>query len=401
MKTRPTGAVVTGISRAHSVHLDGLRGLAILLVMIYHFSLPHAGFHGHDSGVLLQLAQAGWMGVDLFFVLSGFLITGILVGTRAQKHYFRNFLARRFLRIWPLYYLILLVFLVVLPLVLPTVPNELQGMRDKQIWFWLYGANWLFAVEGGFSQTSGGYFWSLAVEEQFYLIWPFVVYSLSDRMLLRISLALLCVSLISRIVLVNMGISTSALYAMTFTHLDGLAVGSCLAICLRSPELALRVTRLLRGAAVIAFCGLLAVRFVDEDFFFWSKNMATYGYTLIVILFGSMLVFAMRGERSGGLSRVLSSRFMTLCGRYSYALYMVHVPVAGLLLPLTFRALEKFRPVIGYEGTFLTFAVASFVVSWSLAVASWYLFEKHVLALKRYFTYSEADTAQKLAAAPR
>src|SRR6185369_11722869 len=148
------------ITSGHLLQLDGLRGVAILLVMVYHFCLPHPGFHGHSSGFLLQWAQGGWMGVDLFFVLSGFLITGILVETREQRHYFRNFLARRFLRIWPLYYLSLLLLVVLVPMAMSTTPPELQSMREEQAWFWLYGANWLFALEGGFSRTSGGYFWS-------------------------------------------------------------------------------------------------------------------------------------------------------------------------------------------------------------------------------------------------
>lgn len=395
------GAMPSGMPGTHFAQLDGLRGLAILLVMIYHFSLPHPGAHRHDAGLVLQLAQAGWMGVDLFFVLSGFLITGILVDTRGQKHNLRNFLGRRFLRIWPLYYLSLLVLLVLMPLILPSVPPALQSMRDKQSWFWLYGANWLFAIEGGFSRTSGGYFWSLAVEEQFYLLWPFVVYALSDRALLRTSLGLLCLSVASRIVLVNIGVSTGSLYTMTFTHLDGLAVGSCLAICMRSPELSSRVKRYLPIAAAIAGCGLAAVRVADRDLFFWSKNMATYGYTFIVILFGALLLRVVWSDRGSSLNRFFSSGVMTQFGKYSYALYMVHVPVASLMFPLTYRALARFDSFIGYEGVYLVFVAASFCISWGLSVASWHVFEKRILALKRHFSYSEDVSASKLASKPR
>lgn len=384
----PTDVARTSLTRGHLVQLDGLRGMAILLVMSYHFCLPYIGFHGHESGFVLQLAQGGWMGVDLFFVLSGFLITGILVETRDQEHYFRNFLVRRFLRIWPLYYVSLLALLVVIPLVLSLIPPELQSMRDKQAWFWLYASNWLFALEGGFARTSGGYFWSLAVEEQFYLIWPFVVYAMSSRSLLRTSLALLCFSLIARVVLAHMGVATGALYAMTFTHLDGLAVGSSIAVCLQSPPDEASLKRWLPVAAGIAALGLVAVRIADGDLFFWSKYMATYGYTLIVALFGALLVLVVQG-RSSLLASVFSNGFMTRCGKYSYALYMVHVPVASLLYPLVMRALDRFKPTIGYEGAFLVFAVLSFVMSWALAISSWYLLEKRILALKRYFTYAD------------
>jgi len=247
----------------------------------------------------------------------------------------------------------------------------------------------------GGSKTSGGYFWSLAVEEQFYLVWPFVVYAMSSRNLLRTSLALLCLSLIARVVLVQMGVATGSLYAMTFTHLDGLAVGSSIAIYLRSPRDQTWLKRLLPFAVAIAALGLLAVRIADGDLFFWSKNMATYGYTLIVVLFGALLILVVQGRRSL-LTRMFSKGFMTRCGKYSYALYMVHVPVASLLHPLVMRALDRFKPLIGYDGAFLIFVLLSFALSWALAVLSWHLLEKRVLALKRYFTY--ADEPRSVAA---
>lgn len=391
--------MVTDITRAHYSQLDGLRGLAILSVMIYHFCLPHASFHGHDAGWLLQLAQSGWMGVDLFFVLSGFLITGILIETRTQPHYFRNFLGRRFLRIWPLYYLSLLLLVVIFPLVLPSVPPQLQSMQEKQMWFWLYGANWLFAREGGFSQTSGGYFWSLAVEEQFYIFWPFIVYALSIQNLLRVSCALLVVSLVLRIVLLNVGVSTGALYTMTFTHLDGLAVGSCLAICLRSPTLRSQLLRWMPAAALLASFGLIAIRVADGNAFFWSKHMATFGYTFASVFFGALLVWALTSNNTFGLTRLLETRMMRAGGKYSYALYMVHVPVASILFPICRRTLERFEMAIGYDGIFLACVFLSFVVSWLLAILSWHFFEKPILAFKRYFTYENATGAPKQSAA--
>ena len=395
--SKPNGPIVTSITRTHYAQLDGLRGLAILLVVFYHFSLPHRDFHGAGAGVVLQLAQAGWMGVDLFFVLSGFLITGILVETREQPHYFRNFLGRRFLRIWPLYYLNLFVLLLLLPALIPTVPAQLSGMQEKQGWFWLYGANWLFALEGGFGKTSGGYFWSLAVEEQFYLLWPVVVFKLSGRALLRTSLALLFFSLGSRIVLSELGTSPGTLYTMTFTHLDGLAIGSCLAICSRSSDLSERVARLAPTAVIGGLIGLLAVRLVDHNFFFWSKAMATYGYTCVALLSGGLLTYVMRAERSSLLNRVFSNRAMASCGKYSYALYLVHVPVAGLLFPLTFRILDKLTGLTSYDLKFGVFVAVSFAVSYGMSVASWYVFEGPIMKLKKHFKYSEQVGASSTA----
>jgi peptidoglycan/LPS O-acetylase OafA/YrhL len=392
------GAVVGELTRAHYVQLDGLRGLAILLVMVYHFCLTLPGFQTPQVGFPLQLAQAGWMGVDLFFVLSGFLITNILIETRATQHYFRNFIARRTLRIWPLYYLNLLVFFVLLPAVLHTLPDTMRSMQDKQAWFWLYGANWLFAREAGFGRTAGGYFWSLAVEEQFYLVWPLVVYLLTNRSLLRVSVSLLALSLVLRVVLAHLGVPGNSLYVITFTHLDGLAVGSSLAVCLRDPRLTATVRRLLPFAAAVGLAGLVAARLVSRDYFFWDKGMATYGYTAIAILFGSLLVYSLDNGSAVGLNRLLSSVFMRQTGKYSYALYMAHVPIAGIVAALATRFLA---PRIGTLPSFLVFVVGAFGASWLAAVLSWHLFEKRILALKRYFEYGNAATIRPSSASSR
>ena len=386
MNSTKSGGIVTDLTRAHYVQLDGLRGLAILMVMVYHFCLTLPGFQTHGSWPWLSFAQAGWMGVDLFFVLSGFLITNILIETRSGPHYFRNFLARRFLRIWPLYYLNLFLFLVLLPLIVSNVPDAVRSMQDKQAWFWLYGANWLFAKEGGFGHTSGGYFWSLAVEEQFYLIWPFIVYKLSERSLLRTSLGLLAFSFLLRVSLAYAGINTNSLYVITFTHLDGLAVGTTLAVCLRHPELTAIVKRLMPFVAVAALIGIAVVRLLDGDFFFWSANMARFGYTLLVLLFGTLLVYALQ-NRSVLLTKFLSSAFMTQSGKYSYALYVVHVPVATVVGALTARLLAPYEPALGTLGMFAIFVVVAFAMSWGVSVLSWHLFEKRLLTLKRYFAY--------------
>ena len=393
-----SGALVSELTRNHYVQLDGLRGLAILMVMVYHFCLTLPGFQAPGVGFPLQLAQAGWMGVDLFFVLSGFLITNILIETRATRNYFRNFIARRTLRIWPLYYLNLIVFFVVLPMVLHPLPDPLRSMQDKQAWFWLYGANWLFAREAGFGHTSGGYFWSLAVEEQFYVLWPLVVYLLSNRTLLRTSLGLLVLSLILRIVLGSLGVIGNSLYVVTFTHLDGLAVGSTLAVCLRDPKLTAVVRRVLPFAAVLGLAGLVAARLTGGDYFFWGKGMSTYGYTAIALLFGALLMYALDNGPALVLNRFLSTGFMRQTGKYSYALYVVHVPIAGTVAAAVARLVA---PRIGAVPSFFVFVALAFGASWLASVLSWNLFEKRVLALKRYFEYGKAETMRASSASSR
>jgi len=165
--------------------LDGLRGVAILLVLFLHFII---GQGVPAPSVLVDwwfigIVRAGWMGVDLFFVLSGFLITGILLDTKGSRHYFRQFYTRRVLRIFPLYYGSLVLFLILLPTLFPD-DQVLHDLHADAVWFWTYLYNVKVAAAGFTPSSALGHFWSLAVEEQFYLIWPIVVLCLGRRHLL-------------------------------------------------------------------------------------------------------------------------------------------------------------------------------------------------------------------------
>jgi len=195
---------------------------------------------------------------------------------------------------------------------------------------------------------------------------------------------MLAASLVLRLILAHVGLNTNSLYVITFTHLDGLAVGSSLAVCLRDPRLSRTVRRLMPAAAVAALAGVAAVRRMDGDYFFWGKAMATFGYSCVAVLFGALLVYALGGGKFLGLDRFLRSTFMTQTGKYSYALYVVHVPIANSLAPGISRLLGA---RLGTAPAFLIFCAATFAASWLAAVLSWHLFEKRVLRLKRYFEY--------------
>src|SRR5262245_10664845 len=161
---------------SHIPALDGIRGIAILLVLLFHF-----GQYGHGlpypavfvDKLFHRICQIGWVGVDLFFVLSGFLITGILYDSKGRNHYFRNFYVRRCLRILPLYYFSLILFLIVLPKLFP-LHTGFRSLRQDSFWYWTYLSNVRVAYRGWDSFGVLDHFWSLAVEEQFYLLWPIV-----------------------------------------------------------------------------------------------------------------------------------------------------------------------------------------------------------------------------------
>ena len=202
-------------SSRHLLALDGVRGLAILLVLIYHFTLGMSG-SGLASRLFLKLTATGWCGVDLFFVLSGFLITGILVDAKESPHRFRNFYARRALRIFPLYYAILTFIFVFLPLV--AVRSEgVAPLGDAGIWLWGYGTNILAAQRNAWFPL--GHFWSLAVEEHFYIFWPAVVMWCDRRTVLWVCASMVIIALLARLWMVSSG-AVLAAYCLTVCRMD-------------------------------------------------------------------------------------------------------------------------------------------------------------------------------------
>src|SRR5579863_9160491 len=206
---------------------DGLRGIAIVLVLLRHLGedLPARRL----GGVVDAALNAGWLGVDVFFVLSGFLITGILLDARGDEAqpsegYFLRFYARRALRIFPLYYLFLAV----------TIFIARPPMPHGTWWYWSYTSNVLIARHGwpeGLWET--GHLWSLAVEEQFYLVWPAIIAWTPRRRLPVLCVAIIVGAIAVRIALIHQGAALGA-YVLTPARADTLAVGAALAIALRS-----------------------------------------------------------------------------------------------------------------------------------------------------------------------
>jgi peptidoglycan/LPS O-acetylase OafA/YrhL len=369
----------------HVVELDGLRGIAILLVISFHYFLLNDSVRARDANPLLQLFQLGWIGVDVFFVLSGFLITGILLATKGAPRYYLNFMARRVLRIWPLYILTLLGLLYILPLVLGSVPSQLESMKAHQLWFWLFGANWLFASQGGFEQTAGGYYWSLAVEEQFYVFWPFVVLLLSNRAIVRTCVLLMGISLLSRLVLLKMGVSGSTLYVVTFARMEALAMGSAIAVISRDASGFDALRRWTGIAAVLGVATVLAVWLIDGGFYFWDKAMAAVGYTAIPLLGACALVRAVKPAPGGVYGRILRTPFLVTSGKYSYALYLFNVPIATVVHQAAFELLPPPSSPIAFGLRFAAFCVIAFAVAWVAAAISWRLIESRILTLKKHF----------------
>jgi peptidoglycan/LPS O-acetylase OafA/YrhL len=370
---------------SHIPALDGFRGLAILLVLVHHFLQNAQGTLLADQALT---AAAGWcwVGVDLFFVLSGFLITGILYDAKGATNYFRAFYVRRLLRIFPLYYAALLIGFVLLPclgLDLVSVPI------GRRWWFWWHGSNVLTAVTG-WQPRPIGHFWSLALEEQFYLVWPLLVFVLSRRALLGVLTATVVGAAGLRVVLASHAVDPRFIYVFTLTRLDDLALGGILALLARSPGgLAAQRNRLI---ALVPIAAVLLLRLFRADgglhWPAWGRFAQGYGYSLVGGLAALLLALTL-SRPSGVLAHLFSSPFLRFWGRHSYAIYVLHMPVDVAGRALGLHPSAHGGPV--GSGWFLPWALAFVVGAGGISAVggwlSWHLFEKHFLKLKRWVPY--------------
>src|SRR5260221_3218564 len=213
--------------------LDGLRGVAILMVLLNHF-VPNRNYApSHVMTWLSNAAQSGWAGVDLFFVLSGFLITGILIEAKVSPRYFRNFYMRRVLRIFPLYYGALVLVFLLLPPLHVFDWSSFRTVWQNQLWNWSYCTNvGMWCADGrGFSspQINLGHFWTLAIEEHFYLAWPALVITLPLRRLKSVCIAGVVLVPVARIVAVVALDASHLFFFQTPRRADSLMLGALFA----------------------------------------------------------------------------------------------------------------------------------------------------------------------------
>ena len=372
--------------RGHMPTLDGLRGIAILAVLVSHFVhlAPTAG--DLPAQILGRTARLGWAGVDLFFVLSGFLITGILIEARRDDGFFRTFYMRRTVRIFPLYY----VFLLGAFVVAPRTPVGALAPAEAWPWFVSYGTNILVSWRGSFAVAGDmGHLWSLAVEEQFYLLWPLVVYALSPRALERAAIGLVVGALVLRLGVVVTGASPIAMFALLPMRMDALGVGAWLACRLRrpvAPAAMARVARVAGCAAAMAFV-LIAAR-AGSDLRFQHPLGAAFGYSLLAIASAALLATALVAREGSLLYRVLTARGLLQFGKYSYGLYVLHSLAPRVLAG--FGIHTEGLPMVGgsHAPAALAYALLATGVAYALALISWRVLEQPMLRLKRLFPYA-------------
>ncbi len=363
----------------HIPRLDGLRGLAILLVLVHHFSPEPDTTMSRFTGHILKLLAEGRSGVDLFFVLSGFLITGILLNTKQDPGYFSKFYMRRILRIFPLYYGVILFAIFIPSLIRPSY------IQCSTAWLWLYGTNIACYLQIPIWPT---HFWSLAVEEHFYLVWPLLVWLCSRRVLGGACVGFMVMAIVVRAVLASLTVDTNYfIYYLTPCRMDQLAVGGLITILFRGPW-RYRLGDMAKYA-IIPTMGILALLYMTTTEL-GNPILRSPKLTLIAMIFALLMILVMVASPRSILGLVFNHPVMRSLGKYSYGIYVFHAMITG--------PFDRWLPLRDIQIFYGNFAVAVVVrmlflgmVSYAIAWLSWHLYEKHFLNLKRFFDYRKVS----------
>jgi peptidoglycan/LPS O-acetylase OafA/YrhL len=344
-----TTSMSTGNRRVRE--LDGLRGIAILLILLFHFAAGQGPLK-----IFAPYLEAGWIGVDLFFVLSGYLIIGILIDTSGRDGWYRNFIVRRSLRIFPLYYAALL----------------FHYPFHDQWWYFGYVSNIKVFQDNQWPAIAALIpLWSLSIEEQFYLLFPLVILFVSRKALGRFLIGAVVAAFLIRVALVlAIPANITGTYTLMPSRIDALALGGLVALARRDFPHVLKqrwipwVTVL--SAAVFV---LISVTYRPSP---WITSMRTIGFTALDLGFAGLLVLVV-GQRIGFLSAICRTPFLVWTGTISYGIYILHIPVAVFVRRIT-------ASMIAPRGSadFVLCTAASLCAAW----ISWVIFESPILKLK-------------------
>jgi peptidoglycan/LPS O-acetylase OafA/YrhL len=369
--------------------LDGLRGLAIFSVVAFHYisqeGIPPAGTIAH---VLHRGVIMGWSGVDLFFVLSGFLIGGMLMDARNSPNYYRTFYARRIFRIIPIYYLWITAYIVLVSLAGPKIQALSNSGAASPLGFstaslYLFLQNIQEPSSLGLAGPWFGHLWSLAVEEQFYLIAPLIVRFVSPKRLPAVlTLVVILAPVLRTIMRLGLGASAWQVTVLMPTRADALAIGFLLAAFFRSSAYETWPAKNLRklyAALGVLMCGAVAL-------WLWSPTsggigMQTIGFSVLGLLYGVILLLAL-SHTNGSIARLMRIGWLRELGRVSYCVYIIHLVVnVGCHAVL----LHKAARISTTGGALVTLLAAA--VTYVAARLSWTLIESPLLKKGHTFKY--------------
>ena len=354
--------------------LDGLRGIAILMVVAYHYNL--APFLS---------------GVDLFFVLSGFLLGGILLDKEETPNYFKAFYARRFCRILPLYFLCLLVFLILLPVTLGWLSGDsFEMLLGDPLPLWSYFTfthNFAMTQLGGWGTLWLGHTWSLAVEEQFYLVLPFLIWFVSRERLPYLLVGLILAAPLLRALLDYVHLHGDLAFCVLMPcNADSLLLGVLCAYVIRDERflnLLRTYTRVLYRvlavlAAGVALMVLLGSQAQTTHVLF---VLASYGYTTWIALLYSCIVLIAVTEKRGLVTLVTRIRPLGALAVVAFGMFLLHMPILFFFQMLTTVGL------LPQAGSHYIIPLGAFVLTLMLASISWIFFERRIVRWGRSFKY--------------
>jgi peptidoglycan/LPS O-acetylase OafA/YrhL len=350
--------------------IDGLRAVAILLVIFDHYTPWIVTGNGPVSTFVRDSAGWGGTGVDLFFVLSGFLITGILVDSKGSSNYFGRFYWRRSLRIFPAYYAFLVPVLF--------MSRFFTGIGRP--WFVFYLRNWRGADSA--SDVALGHLWSLAVEEQFYIGWSIIVFLVAARLLPHVTVALITLAPAVRAAMGYFGYTAYEIFRVTPARMDSLLLGALVALMVRSSW-----KSKLSG---MAWLGILVSTGSVTLMRVFMKHIDSGNWIVDVLipflsplLYASILALCLKVRAGGVASAVLTNPFFREVAKYSYAIYLFHL-ASGRLVFKAYLSMGAWFPAIHKLLTLLFIPVA-FAVVFGLAAISWRFIEGPALSLKDRF----------------
>lgn len=367
--------------------LDGLRGVSIALVLLFHYFVQHIETRPGSLGSYAQkYLSLSWAGVDVFFVLSGFLLGGILLDQRGASNLFRVFYLRRALRIMPPYFLFLAFFALADAVVPPATYPRMAWLLDEPLPFWsyaLYVQNFFMAAEARFGPHFGAMSWSLAVEEQFYLLFPLLIFLVPRHRLWWILTGFVLAAPAMRVAM-HIWVPGGEIGAFVLlpTRWDSLFLGALAALALRQDAsrrlIAARAVTLRRMLA-LAGAGVALLPIVGITQF--SLGMAILGHILIAVAVALLLVLISEGHLAGA-ARLLRFRPLRFLGRISYTVYLMHQAVRGSLVALLLDG----NPAIGSVEALMATLLA-LTVTILLATATWYGFEARLIRLGHTVPY--------------
>jgi peptidoglycan/LPS O-acetylase OafA/YrhL len=371
--------------------LDGIRALAVMMVFVHHYG---GGAHGGLVLRLMNMArQPCWAGVDLFFVLSGFLITGILFDTRADSHYFTRFFLRRAVRILPVFYIVAALLLLLTPFF-------------HYEWSWMYMSwpayvgnmfgnyNWtyynLVSANHPAATVEISHFWSLCVEEQFYLLWPLAVFLIRDRaVLLRTAAGLSLLALGLRIAMfMHFPTGFAALWVVRTLpfRMDSLLMGGILALLLRGPA-ADHWQRRGKWFFLVGLAATLSIFYFSPAYD--SPWVHTVGFTFIAVASAGLICSTLRTESSA--FQFFHMKPLRVLGKYSYGFYIFHLLFRPAWVHLLFAEARTHNLVL----VGVLALGSNFLITFMASKISYDLIESRCLRLKRHFEYDSEAVAQK------